>query len=80
MVDFYSWELIRRILLNLQFVEIITSDKEELFFQHPERGLYRLRKFERGLDINQVQVMCELIRLSFSQFIGLYEQAQNGII
>lgn len=70
----------RHVLLHLQFVEIIPPDPDLLFFQHPIRGLYCLRKFERGLDINQVQVMCQLIQLPFMQFIGLYEQAQNDII
>ncbi len=65
---------------HLRFVEIIPSDKDVLFFQHADRRLYCLRKYERGLDINQVQVMCQLLRLPFTEFIHLYEQAQNGNI
>ena len=68
---------VRDVLLYLKFYEIITPDPAVLFFQHPERGLVKLRKYEQGLDKVQVEAICELIKLPFNEFNELYQKARK---
>lgn len=72
MAKSYHWKQIRHVLLGLGFIEIIPADDQVLFYQHPERNLIKLRKYD--VDTIQIQVMCENNNLDFNEFIILLEK------
>lgn len=53
--------------------EIISDDNSVLFFQNPERGLIKLRKYGGGVDLTQIEIMCQNINFSVGKFITLCE-------
>jgi hypothetical protein len=73
----YHWQQIRDILLHPKFYEIITPDTDVQFFQHSDLRLVKLRKYENGLDKVLVEVICQYIRLPFSEFNELYQKAKR---
>jgi hypothetical protein len=54
--------------------EIITEDDNILFFQSPERELAKLRKYEEGVDVIHVEILCENINFPVEEFIKLCEK------
>jgi hypothetical protein len=54
--------------------EIITDDNNVIFFQSQERGLAKLRKYEEGLDVVHIEILCQNINFSVNDFIKLCEK------
>jgi hypothetical protein len=71
----YDWRQVRDVLLHLGFIEIITPDDNVLFFQNPEKGLVKLRKYD--IDTKQLEIISEIIKFLFDEFIKLCEKAKK---
>lgn len=69
----YSWEKVRRVLLNLNFTEILPSDEDIRFYQYPEKGLVTLHPYIEGVDTQQIKVMCDSIKFRFEDFVNLMD-------
>ena len=54
--------------------EIITDDNNVLFFQNPERGIAKLRKYDEGVDLTQIETICQNINFPVDEFIRLCER------
>ncbi|HEY7107789.1 MAG TPA: hypothetical protein VH415_00020 [Nitrososphaeraceae archaeon] len=64
----------RKVLItNLEFTEIITGDENVTFFQSQNKDPVMVRRYREGLDLLQIEVMCEIISFPFDQFIAYCE-------
>jgi hypothetical protein len=58
--------------------EILTDDNNVLFFESPERGLTKLRKYEEGLDEVHIEILCQNINFPLNEFIKLCEKYRGS--
>lgn len=54
--------------------EIINEEDTVLFFQSPERGLVKLRKYEEGVDVVHIEILCQNVNFPVEEFIKLCEK------
>ena len=71
----YPRERIENALRSLDFVEIITDDKNVIFYQNFDRGLVTIQKDWNELDEILVRVICQNIGMNFDEFVRIVNQS-----
>ena len=64
---------------DLKMSEITTDDNNVVFFESPGKELTNLRKYEEGLDVVHIEILCQNINFPVDEFIKLCGKYSSSI-